>query len=127
MLEKNELTALKLTVFKSLKNAKWNCNNKTGYSKYSVIDVPFSKNAYNKWFKMRIKSLSNKSEDKVSADLSIGELNKVFGENWHILRNPNSTTQQRVLGMVSMLYRPKKMDVLINPPRYYYLKFIYLV
>ena len=99
-----------MQIYHILKSAKWNANNITGFKRYSVIDIPFSKDAYDFFFKRNILKLANLNSDKISQDLTISELDPVLGKNWHILTNSKTTTIQRELGMVSMIYRKKEVD-----------------
>ena len=66
----NELQAIQLAIKNTLKSFKWNSNNRTGYRKNVVIDLPLSQSAFSKYFVQNIPKLSTVGTNK-SVDLSV--------------------------------------------------------
>ena len=100
-----------MTFENTLKSFKWNSNNRTGYRKSVVVDLPLAPNTFNTYFRNAIPQLQAQNLPKISADLSVFDLAAVFGPNWYISTNPTTTTQQRIFGMISMLYRAKCVTI----------------
>ena len=105
-----------MTFENTLKSFKWNTNNKTGYRKAVVVDLPLSPNSFNKYFRNRIPKIQGQNLPKISLELSVFDLIPVFGPNWYICQSPATSTQQRIFGMISMLYRPKYVTIFGQDP-----------
>ena len=69
--------------------------------------MPFSREGFQKYFGEKIQNQKPSKVSKICLELSVIELETVFGRNWYILRTYKSTTQQRILGMVSINFKPK--------------------
>ena len=104
------MNAIKLAIMKQLKLAIYNSNNATGITKKSVVDLPLSRQTFEIMFVSKLPVLNLKSKSAVSCNLSIKQLDTIFGPNWSIYNQLNSTTQQRIIEDVSLLYRIKTMQ-----------------
>ena len=102
----NQLIAIKMQIWKSLKSYKYNHNNRTGYQRYVIIDMPFSQQAFNAFFRKTIPKIAEISATK-HFDLTVFDLEKVFGLDWYVSQSSKTTTQQRIIGMVSVNFRSK--------------------
>ena len=100
-----------MTFQNTLKSFKWNTNNRTGYRKSVVVDLPLSPNTFNTYLRNVIPKLQGTNLPKILLDLSVFDLVPVFGNNWYVSRTPRTTTEQRIFGMISMLYRPKSVTI----------------
>ena len=99
--------ALKLSLQNTLKKYKWNSNHKTGYQKYAVIDIPFSEKGFDIFFVRKFSHQIQERKNGIFLNLDPTDLQELFGKDWYIIQNKHSTTQQRILGMVSMHFRCK--------------------
>ena len=78
-----------------------------GYQKYVIIDIPFSRKAFTIFFIQKLEILRSKFSHKIALDLSVIELQKVFGDHWYVLKSSNSSTEAKIIGMVSLNFRAK--------------------
>ena len=111
----NELSALKQSIVRILLRQNSCKNGFKGYIKFLTVDVPFSFEAFTKYFGIHFQNhqrLSEKFGCKVS--LPVQELNSILGRNWHIGARKCTTTQQRIIGDISIHYRPKYSAVFDN-------------
>ena len=99
--------ALKLSIENAIKKSKSKINNKTGYQKYVQIELPFSMQAFQKFFIRKFERNISNTQNQKHMELSVNDLDSVFGKDWHIIENATSTTIQRILGMVSVNFRAK--------------------
>ena len=99
--------ALQLSIHNALKMYKYNHNHKTGYSKLVQIDMPFSRKAFTVFFVNKLNEEIPSPSTRISIQLTVENLQQVFGENWYIMKNSKPSSQQRILGMVSILFRCK--------------------
>ena len=96
----------------TLNSFKWNCNNRTGYRKNVVIELPLSLHGFCQYFLQNIPKLETYfMNNQCSMKVSVSDLAPVFGNTWHIVHNENTTTTQRIFGMISMVFRQKTMTV----------------
>ena len=105
---KNDFLALKLCIRNCLKKYKWNSNNRTGYQKQMIIELPFSRQSFERHFLDKL-PLHNVNSNTIKLNVSVIDLEPIFGHNWYVMQNTSSTTQQRVMGMVSIEFRSKKV------------------
>ena len=92
----------------------YSCNSQTGIVKNSLIDMPLSTEAFEKFVVTQIPSLNLQSTNSVKCQLTIDQMNLISDSNWSIWTKKNSTTQQRVLGQILLHYRQKKYDGMEN-------------
>ena len=69
--------------------------------------MAFSKQAFNEFFVQKMPQYFSGTSEKIHLELSVNDLESVFGKDWYVLTNPSSTTQQRILGMVLVHFRQK--------------------
>ena len=89
-------------------------NGRTGYLKYLTIDLPFSSDCFNYFFKKYTIHDKRKMSDSCKVVLSINELREVFGNDCHISVEKNTTTRQRLIGDVTLHHRPKILNCYDN-------------
>ena len=88
-------------------------NGSKGFVKTMTVDMPVSSTTFDKYFGIYCKEMSKKhSGYKIC--LTIEEMSSILGLNWHIVAQKNTTTHQRVIGDVSIHYRPKYTRIFDN-------------
>ena len=109
----NEINAIKLAVMRSLKKSSYNCNSKLGIMNKCFIDIPLSKETFKFYFAPKC-TTTDPRHLPVKCDFEVQEFDSMFGDNWAVYRQPNSTTQQRILGKISLLFRKEKVTGLVK-------------
>ena len=103
----NEINAIRLAILNVLKKNNYNSNSKMGIMDRAFIDMPLGLNKFKFLFLNMLPSLEQNCKLPMKCELTINELDLVLGSNWSIYRKTNSTTQQRILGKISLNYRCK--------------------
>ena len=116
----NEINSLKLSIFKALRRSSLTSNANIGYMKNISVDLPLSEDIFNNFFKKNIPDLRNRNSESINCKISINDLKHVLGENWFIYNRPNSSTRQRVLGLIQLSYRDKSIKLTIRDINRYY-------
>ena len=107
----NEINAIKLAIYKSLKKNTYTSNSKIGYIKTMTIELPLSPQIFNEIFQRLIPKLGLLKSPPISSKVSVNEMKMVLGNNWHIYKHSKSTTRQRILGIVDLKYRQKEITI----------------
>ena len=71
-----------------------------------VVDLPLSQSIFQSSF-----PVDYTGEESFKENVHVDQLNTVFGQNWHVYHFPNSSTRNRVIGLVLLHFRKKKFDV----------------
>lgn len=115
--ENNKMASIRYAIYKSLQRCKMATNGKIGHIRTSTIDMPLSLKNFEDTFLAKIPRLQ---ENFKRNQITVDEMKLVFGEKWHIFKSEQSSTQARVIGLVSMKYRRKNVILhgSVNCPRY---------
>ena len=116
----NEILSIKHAIYKAMCHSR-NKNNKNGHMKYVIVDMPLSLQNFKSNFGSKFLSLSSKPNYLVKTTLTIQDLIPIFGQNWNRVISSNYSTQQRIIGSISLQYRSKNLLIPGNEncPRYY--------
>ena len=107
----NEISSLRFAILRALKNNISSSNCKLGYVKTLAIDLPFSQDNFNNFFKKFVPEKKPIECGKILLKLSVNQMKIILGKNWFVYNHPNSSTRQRVLGFVQINYREKKISI----------------
>ena len=118
--ESNEISSLKLAIFRALKRSSSTTNCKVGYLKTITVDLPLSLPTFDHCFKRKIEKLQEYEHPTVRCHVSINDLKVVLGKNWHIYNHPDCSIRQRILGFIQINYRAKEIAITSNFNRYIY-------
>ena len=100
--EPNDIASIKFTIGKCLSRISAGRKDKRRTVKYSEIDLPLSVESLEKYF-----PIEYNGQTSVRKEVAISELDLAFGRNWHVMKFPNSTTQKKVIGLVTLHYGNK--------------------
>ena len=56
--------------------------------------MAFSRQAFNEFFVNKLPKYFSVTSEKIHLELSVKDLESVFGNDWYVQTNPSSTTQQ---------------------------------
>ena len=112
--EINEINSIKFAILKSMSSASQARMGKYRATRNIAVDLPLSQKVFAKMF-----PINYNGEESFKQVVSIMDLNRVFGENWHILKFKESSTRKRIIGVVAIHYRRKGVvfNVDENPVR----------
>ena len=110
----NDLAALKQSIVRNLLRQNTCKNGFRGYIKFMTVDVPFSSEAFRKYFGPYFDNNEIAEKKGFKIALPVAELDPILGSSWHIGARKSTTTQQRIIGDVSIHYRAKYSPVFDN-------------
>ena len=93
-----------MAIFKILSSLSLGYRGKRLNVKINVVDLPLSPKVFKENF-----PVDYCGEPNFKSTVSVSELNKVFGTDWHLFQFPNSMTRRRILGVVILHYRKKTL------------------
>ena len=82
-------------------------NGSKGFVKYITVDVPLSCKTFNKYFGMYLTPAHNYARSGCKLLMTVNQMSNIFGSNWHIFAQKNTTTHQRIIGDVTIHHRQK--------------------
>ena len=75
-----------------------------------TVDVPQTVTTFHRTFGQILKN-SLKVKDSFKSSATLDQLTHISGHNWHIYAEKNSSTQQRLIGLVTIHHRPKITNI----------------
>ena len=110
----NEISALKQIFLRKMTRRNSCKNGARGFSKFVTVDMPLSLNTFQKFFAHYLDVAPNVQISPCKLVLTVQQMSMIFGPNWHIFPRKDTTTHQRIIGDVSIHYRPKYSTVFDN-------------
>ena len=119
--KKNEMDSLKQSIYGALKRANNKSSSAVGCEKISYVEIPISVKTFKANFLSKVPRLVL-DNNFVRSILSVQELEVIVEDKLSPLIHPTASTQQRIVGNVKILYRPKIKSVYsnVNCQRYLY-------
>ena len=102
------MRAVRFLVIRSLASLSVGFRGKYSNVKNVSVDAPLSQDLFASFF-----PVNYCGEDSFKDMVSVGQLESVFGKDWHIYNFTNSSTRKRVLGCVLLHYRRKCFKVIM--------------
>ena len=109
----NEMEAIKHAIAKTLQKSNSAVNGKCGATKNCIIDLPLSRQNFLLHFVRKVTDLKL-TMNCCRRKITVENFEQIFGHESHIFKQRNSTTQQRIIGIVNLHFRPKMVDIYKN-------------
>ena len=112
--KENEMESVRQTLVRTLKRANSKLSGSLGCESVSYIDLPFSVRTFKSQVLNKLNRLIMNENFFLRDKISVLELKQIFGDKASVFIHPNASTQQRIIGNVKLLYRPKVQKVFSN-------------
>ena len=106
------MSSLRLSVLKIMSKLSFGHKGNFRHMKTVSLDVPLSPETFQSKICDVVDIIDYSGEENFKIDVAPSQLNLVFGDNWSKFQFSSSSTQKRVLGLVTIHFRLKRVQIL---------------
>ena len=109
--ELNELNSIKICLLRAISCARFSKGGQNVLMQMVSVDMPCSQNVFLRKFVCSVQQIMYDGEDSYKCKVMPSHLKYLFGNDWHIFIYTKSSTQRRIIGLISLHFRKKSLKI----------------